>query len=323
MSCTSNKTFAKTGFPCSIALALCIAIAGTPRNVGADTLELRNGQRFENVKTTVRGGRIYVTEQNGRTRSFPAKQVGAIIPSAVNWPEAPKKAEPVAPKTTPEVKPKEEKASPKVENKAEHPAEKPSTAGSLRSAMAWSMAEGMVPLWSGLYRRDRFTLGAMFTTLELYAIARLAPWLRPPEPWQQSSLQQVGVLSFLVLPPGAPQPPPGSIPPFNGNFFRDTYFLIATQNLVEHPLRAQRMKQGDFDRTRALRMVGLALVLAADAFCSAFCESGPKAKTASAAGGPAAAEMPDFSWTILPGVPTGEGAARKQADIHLSFSWSF
>ena len=241
--------------------------------LSADTVELRDGRRFQNVKTKVSGGTISVTSSNGRTQSFPARDVKGIVPEAVRWPA----------RVLPRKEPASVKEPVKEAPKAEQPEKREplprkadeSRVGRTGKDTIVSMVEGLVPLWSGLYRRDRPGWGALFSGLEFYALYRVLPWLPAGKAWEERIAPQIGAASLFVLPPGAPPPTPGTGAQFNGRFFTDTYGLIAAQQLAVHPVTDGSIARRDFDRTRSTRLAALGVVLVLDALASGFFPEAP------------------------------------------------
>ena len=300
-------------------LALFWLSAGVP--LTADTLELRDGRSFVNVKTRVSAGQIYVTKRSGRTQSFSARDVKSIVPEPVVWPErpAPRVKQPKAEVTRPESLPPKEgpkKQSPKA---AIRPAEeKPETGTNVWNSLPMRMAEGLVPVWSGLYRRDRPYWGALFSGLELYALLRLLPWLPSGQAWEQSVTPQLGLVSFFVLPPGAPAPPPGAIPPFNQKFFTDTYGLIAAQNLAKHPTGNGSLPRSDYARRRTTLIASLSALLVLDALASGFFSDGGASKSAEAGTRQGAAGPGRPRFFALPDLENARGRGLL-VGVHLTF----
>lgn len=132
------------------------------------------------------------------------------------------------------------------------------------------MAEGALPLWSGMYRRDQTTWGLFFSGMEAAALAYLIPYLPQPQGGEREFVPTLTVASFLVLPPGAAQPPPGQLGPFNSGFFRDSFVLVSQLGLVVRPGGSGTMQRQQYDNRRLRGMIFLAAALGADALASAF-----------------------------------------------------
>lgn len=280
------------------ACLLLLVMAGA--SLAADTVELRNGRRIQNVRTTVRGGRIFVTESGGRTESFPARDVKSIVPAEVNWPrieprkeqpkrEEPKREEPkvIEPRPVKEPTKKEEPVAPKAESTKRGPSV---------GDRVLPFLEGLTPGWSGHYRQGRPWVGGFATLLELYALARLLPWIPPPRPYEGELVTQIALSAFLVLPPGAPPPPPGALPPFNSRYFIDTYGLVATLRLSAHPVHDGYLNRRDADANRITWAVALGAALVLDGVTSALFVRGETPQKKSAA----IARETNASFYILP-----------------------
>ncbi len=250
----------------------CLFFAATA-SLTADTVELRNGRRIQNVRTTVRGGRIFVNDSAGRTESFPARDVKSIVPGAVNWPrveprkeqpkrEEPKREEPkvIEPRPVKEPVKKEEPVAPKGEGTRPGPS---------LGERVLPFLEGLTPGWSGHYRQGRPWVGGFATLLELYALARLLPWIPPPRAYEQELIPQIALSAFFVVPPGAPPPPPGALGPFNTRYFADTFALVSTFRLSAHPVHNGYLNRRDADANRITWAVALGAALVLDGVTSA------------------------------------------------------
>lgn len=192
----------------SISITILVAALFCNISLPADTLILRNGKRYTNVKSRIVEKKIFITLKNGRTLTFPAASVKSVVPGVVNW----KKPEPVQ-KPEPEKKTELEKKTESVQHN--------SNRGSIFKNPYMMAAQSLVPGWSGLYLTDHYLYGILLGSLELYTSYRLSPYLSAPIP-RENNLFEI----FLISGP----PPHG---------FRlkpeELYPLIASFNEVNAP----------------------------------------------------------------------------------------
>ena len=251
-----------------VLLALCL-LAST--GLGADTLVLKNGVVYKNVKTRIQGTRIYVYRQGKRRLSFPAARIRNLIPKKVHWPKAATTRKlsdgEKSPKTTKGTSRASKGASSSKGTKpaVRKDAQAQSSDGNRQSP--WVLAAwGAVPIWSGLYQfEDMHIYGYAFSAVELLATLNLVRWLQPSKPLQEELLPVLLVAGAVV-----PSPPPAlgqPAPRFNAPLVRDLYLVITQQRQVVAS-DGKTYSEADFRNRRLRAGVFFLSVLAGDAIVS-------------------------------------------------------
>lgn len=196
--------------------------------LGADTVMFRDGREITGVRTEIRGDQLTIIDSNGRESKYSMREVKSIRPGAISTPV------PVKPEIP-------EQPGPKTRSWLDHPV---------------SLAvQGLVPGWSGLFRSNHYAGGALMSGLELYAVARLIPWVGRPKP----AIASNPLMQLLLLQTSSDSTNRTQTLGVASSMFR----------LVENPVhKSEYLLRDDFFRTRTERISALGLLLVTDATLS-------------------------------------------------------
>ena len=138
----------------------------------ADDIELKNGKKYQNVKTELGSNFLLVKTEDGNIIQIPLSNLKKVKPSPVLWTKTKDdKLEPPNPiKNNEEVK-KEGKLS------TSNPTSPKSEID--RSTFLWQAA---IPGWSGLIMTNYWYYGILFSSLELYTLRNFIIYLKQPNP---------------------------------------------------------------------------------------------------------------------------------------------
>ena len=284
--------------------------------LSADTVLLRSGKKFTNVKTKLSRGQISILTQNGKIYRYSIKSVKKVVPGPVRWKARPKKKVTVK-KKAPEKKSKKEVKKKTVPAKkegavdkngpgSENPDKVSKQAGKIvYEPSLFAGAQGLLPLWSGHYTSGRIWLGAFFSLTEAYALYRLAPYVKQPK----DVIQEVQpVLLTAILPP--PEGGPADLNRVNAGLLSFTY--LTSEGLVLDPTSGSGfLNQRQFLNNRR-QFAGLLLVaLLADGISSYLLGSPVEVPTNAAL-----EDTTSFSMGIIPDFEAGHG-------VQMGFSLQF
>ncbi|MCE9598542.1 MAG: hypothetical protein K8S54_11290 [Spirochaetia bacterium] len=209
-----------------IAFVFTFNLSGT---LVADTVIFRSGTEVTGVRTEIQGDQLTITDSIGRQQKHSMRDVKSIRPGPIAPPPG---------NTRLEIPPAE------VQTKSpwlDHPV---------------SLAvQGLIPGWSGLYRSNHFAGGTLMSGLELYALARLVPWIGRPVP----ALAKNPVIQYLVIESSV-----------NSSSRTQTLALTSTfVRLVENPAtKSEYIRRDHFIRSRNEKLAGLAFLMISDATLS-------------------------------------------------------
>ncbi len=310
------------------------ALFWASESVRADTVVLRNGRKFTNVKTRLTKGRIIITDKRGRVRRYRARDIKLMLPGKVNWTKPARKPprkrpvrrrrprkvapvrkvvkkEPVRPapvrkvpvKTQPVKKEpvKTEPAKTEPTRLAGNNPVLPRSANGSEYSSNWSRAgQSLIPFWSGFYNGGRNNLGYLFTGLEIYALAALIPWIPPGEPYEQEILPQIAQAGRPPPPPGpgGGPPPPGDPP---GNRTAEFYGQIGALGLAVHPRTGGIIRRADLDARRNQLTGGLVAVVITHVVLAYFIEPPVSPSPGTTIGGVAREPAGGLIFSLNPG----------------------
>lgn len=138
----------------------------------ADDIELKNGKKYQNVKTELGSNFLLVKTEDGNTIQIPLTNLKKVKPSPVYW----TKNKDVKLETSNTTLDKEENKN--VESHSNITSTNPKSQ-IVRSTFIWQAA---IPGWSGLIMTNYWYFGIMFSSLELYTLRNFVLYLNQPNP---------------------------------------------------------------------------------------------------------------------------------------------
>ena len=168
----NNKYISLFGKSFLIILFSLISFNSNSNSLLADDIELKNGKKYQNVKTELGSNFLLVITEDGNTIQIPLSNLKKVKPSPVLWTKTKDdKLEPSNP-----IKNKEE-VKKEGELSTSHPTSPKSQID--RSTFLWQAA---IPGWSGLIMTNYWYYGILFSSLELYTLRNFIIYLKQPNP---------------------------------------------------------------------------------------------------------------------------------------------
>lgn len=220
------------------------------KDLSADTLILRNGIEYKNVKTTLGKAAVTIESESGSIINIPISSIKSIKSIPVQWGSGSKSS------LTPEEENRtsENDASKDLsKNNRDQSSSSPLKNSEIAKLSFRDAFPSLIPGWSNLYRLGYPTLGALFSISELYLVHLISLYSKPTVRFYDDPLNLL--FSYANLDPNVSSQNPK---------FISLVFSYENASLVKDPISGGYTTPGKIKEGRERAVTGLISVLILD-----------------------------------------------------------